>query len=286
MCLLLKFIHKLHTSSSSSWAKWIHNFVYRGGKYLGDKITTCSSSWRYMMTLIQMYMNLTVVKVGNGRDTCFWLDSWIGRKPLSDQYPALFSHVQKLNIFVTDSFIKTGWELRFRHLTSQRAEVELLELLDCLGNIELTGAQDERSLRFGPSKKFPLKGVLCQGNSKIWIFWAPKKCKIFAWLALHNRLGTRERLARRGIISNDNFPFGCHSQEGLSHMLFHCKHTSFLWQIINVHLMQGEMYVQRLITNANHMQPSQQQEWATLSIAIAWNIWLMRNHKVFDNVEY
>jgi hypothetical protein len=69
-------------------------------------------------------------------------------------------------------------------------------------------------------------------------------------------------------------------------MLFHCEHTSFLWQIINVHLMQGEMFVQRLIANANHMQPSQQQEWATLSIAILWNIWLTRNRKVFDNVEY
>jgi hypothetical protein len=72
----------------------------------------------------------------------------------------------------------------------------LLELLDCLGNIELTDAQDERSFRFGPSKKFSVKGryytlnyggVLRQGNLEIWNSWAPKKCKIFAWLACWRR---------------------------------------------------------------------------------------------------
>jgi hypothetical protein len=45
ICLLLKFIHKLHTPNKSSWANWILSFVYSGQKRLGDKITRCSSSW-------------------------------------------------------------------------------------------------------------------------------------------------------------------------------------------------------------------------------------------------
>jgi hypothetical protein len=44
------------------------------------------------MTLIQLYRDLTVVELGDGRSTCFWLDSWSGNKPLSTQFPALFSH--------------------------------------------------------------------------------------------------------------------------------------------------------------------------------------------------
>jgi hypothetical protein len=90
ICLLLKFIHKLHTSHDSSWAKWIRSTVYRRNKRLGDKISTCSNSWRYIMTLIQLYRDMTVVTVGDARHTSFWLDSWIGNKSLSIQFSALF----------------------------------------------------------------------------------------------------------------------------------------------------------------------------------------------------
>lgn len=119
ICLFLKFIHKLHNSSKSSWGKWIQTFIYRGNKRLGDKISTCSSAWRYLMSLIHLYRSLTVVEVGNGRNTCFWLDSWLGNKPFSIQYPALFSHVSNPNITVADCYVETGWMFRLRHITSQ-----------------------------------------------------------------------------------------------------------------------------------------------------------------------
>jgi hypothetical protein len=56
------------------------------------------------MSLIQLYRDLTLVKLGNGRNTCFWLDSWLGDKPLSIQYPALFSHVVNPNATVADFY--------------------------------------------------------------------------------------------------------------------------------------------------------------------------------------
>jgi hypothetical protein len=120
ICLLLKFIHKLHIQSKSSWAKWILSYVYKGRKRLGDKISVCSNSWRYLMTLIQLYKGLTLVKVGNGQDTSFWLDSWLGNKPLSEQYSALFSHVQSCNLTVADAYSEIGWRLCFMHISSQR----------------------------------------------------------------------------------------------------------------------------------------------------------------------
>jgi hypothetical protein len=113
ICLLLKFIYKLHTSYDGSWAKWIRSTVYRGNKRLGDKISTCSNSWRYLMTLIQLYRDLTIVKIENGCHTSFWLDSWLKNKPLSIQFLALFSHVQQTNIIVAECFSEIGWQLRF-----------------------------------------------------------------------------------------------------------------------------------------------------------------------------
>jgi hypothetical protein len=29
ICFLLKFVHKLPTGNSSSWANWIHTFIYK-----------------------------------------------------------------------------------------------------------------------------------------------------------------------------------------------------------------------------------------------------------------
>jgi hypothetical protein len=87
----LKFIHKLHTSNQSSWARLIRSFVYKGIKRIEDKMSSYSNAWQYLMSLINIYQNLIIVKLGNGRNTFFWFDSWLENKPLSVQHPALFN---------------------------------------------------------------------------------------------------------------------------------------------------------------------------------------------------
>jgi hypothetical protein len=154
-----------------------------------------------------------------------------------------------LNSLVADCHTDSGWTLRFRHITSHRAEVELGLLLESLDRVSLSDNPDERFIRFGPDKSFSVKncyyalnfgGVSYAGNQEIWNSLAPKKCKIFAWLALHNRLNTKERLARRGVLEDASCPFGCHVEEGLTHMFFHCLHTSFLWSKFDVNNMQEQ----------------------------------------------
>jgi len=36
------------------------------------------------------YVNEVGRKVDNGRSTCFWKDTWVGRIPLCDQFSRLF----------------------------------------------------------------------------------------------------------------------------------------------------------------------------------------------------
>jgi hypothetical protein len=178
------------------------------------------------------------------------------------------------------------------HITSHRAEEELSILLDRLDQVSLTGEPDRRFMRFGPNKNFSVKscyyalnfvGISCVGNQKIWSSFAPQKCKIFSWLALHNRLSAKERLAKRGIISEARCLFGCQS-EGLTHLRFLCPHTSFLWRKYNVLNFQGLCSMQGLITNPRVVNPALRKDWASIFIAITWNIWLARNKKAFDNV--
>jgi hypothetical protein len=246
------------------------------------------------LTLIQLYRDLTVVKVGDGHHTSFWLDSWIGNKPLSIQFLVLFSHVQQINVTVAESFTEIGWQLRFRHITSQRTEWELGDLMNIIDDITLNEEPDTRYMRFGPHKIFSVKacyyamnygGVTILGNTDICNSLAPKKCKIFAWLALHNRINTRERLSRKGIISQSMCPFGCQCVESLTHLLFSCPHSNRIWQkfLIPVQNGQGFCFVQDIITSPMAAPPIYHKEWVTIFIAVAWNIWLTRNQKVFDN---
>jgi hypothetical protein len=194
------------------------------------------------------YRDPTIVKIGNGCHTSFWLDSWLKNKPLSIQSPSLFSHVQQTNITVAECFSEMGWQLRFRHITSHMAKQELNDLINIIGDITLSEEPDTRFMRFGPHKTFLVKacyyamnygGVTVLGNSEIWNSLALKKCKNFTWLALHNRINTKERLCRKGIISESTCPFGCQYDENLAHLLFSCTHSNMIWQKFIIPVQDG-----------------------------------------------
>ena len=78
--------------------------------------------------------------------------------------------------------------------------------------------------------------------------------------------------------------YGCNDDENVEHMLFTCPHASQVWTAVGLTLNQGTNMATSLLTlEQNHThQPGS--ELATAIIAVAWNIWLARNMKVFDNV--
>jgi hypothetical protein len=112
----------------------------------------------------------------------------------------------------------------------------------------------------------------------VWKFGPP-------WHLGSARFNTRHGPDRRGIISDASCPFGCQEVEVLSHLLFSCPYTSFIWQRFQASagIGQGPLTLQDVIMLPATAPPGQSKEWATILIAIAWNIWLSRNKKVFDN---
>jgi hypothetical protein len=152
--------------------------------------------------------------------------------------------------------------------------------MDSISNITLNKEEDVRTMRFRPYKNFSVKacyyamnfgGVTTPHNTDIWKSLAPKKCKIFAWLVLHDRLNNRERLARRGVLSEPTCPFGYQCDENLSHLLFLCPHANIVWQIflIPVQNGQGICSMQDIITSLRDASPLLRKEWVTIFIAIA-----------------
>jgi hypothetical protein len=94
-------------------------------------------------------------------------------------------------------------------------------------------------------------------------------------------LNTSDRLANRGITQEATCPFGCQTT---AYLFVQCPHTSFLWHNLPITSMQGLRTIQDMITNPRLVQQLVRNQWLTIYIAVAWTIWLTRNHRVFDRV--
>jgi hypothetical protein len=91
ICLLLKLVHKLHFATSSAWAQWVRSracITSLKGDLHGEHLDVLRS-------ILPLYQAITTVIIGNGQQTSFWMDVWLGDDALADRFPALFSHCTK-----------------------------------------------------------------------------------------------------------------------------------------------------------------------------------------------
>uniref|UniRef100_A0A0A9FS96 Uncharacterized protein n=1 Tax=Arundo donax TaxID=35708 RepID=A0A0A9FS96_ARUDO len=69
-------------------------------------------------------------------------------------------------------------------------------------------------------------------------------------------------------------------------MLFHCPHASNIWHSLGLNTIQAMITCSAIAHGAHPTGTATiNQDWPTIIIAVAWNIWLARNRKVFDNVD-
>jgi hypothetical protein len=88
ICLLLKLVHKLHSADSSAWAQWVKSracIATLKGDLHGEH-------WDVLRSILPLYQAITTVSIGNGEQTSFWKDVWLGDDALADRFPILFSH--------------------------------------------------------------------------------------------------------------------------------------------------------------------------------------------------
>jgi hypothetical protein len=52
--------------------------------------------------------------IGNGLDTRFWEDTWLGNKSLAQQYPSLYNIVQRKQVSVANVLNQNPLNISFR----------------------------------------------------------------------------------------------------------------------------------------------------------------------------
>lgn len=69
--------------------------------------------------------------VGEGRDTYFWEDHWVGERPLCSLIPCLYHFLDHKNYFVADTLVwsRSSYSLSFEFhcALSNRETIEVLE---------------------------------------------------------------------------------------------------------------------------------------------------------------
>lgn len=244
-CLLLTHLNKIHSdiqnpNSSPLTAKY-------GWSVSRDVDTSHpfqSSVWRDIAKGITFFRSVTMVQIGNGLTTAFWLDLWVpnNTQNLATIFPAIFSHSVRPSASVARVLSEPQLQLDLAPRLSNAAGIELDNLRTLLASVSLN-VQDQDKRR----GRIDGKPLTCSSAYKavwankpmdpfapvIWRNYAPNKCRIFLWLSCKNRLFTNERRFKRGLTDSSSCPF-CSTSESTEHLFLlatiwvHCGRSSLL----------------------------------------------------------
>ena len=212
----------------------LHRHSWLSSKYfwssasdLGDLCHSDTAVWRGILAGLSELRDATLVNVGSGNATFFWLDLWLGNVELAVAFPALFSHCLRPNCSVALALASPN--LFLRPALTNAAATELESLLLLLSTVSVQHeVPDQRSLRSSPSTGLSASVLYAYSFSHlpndafapfIWRNAAPPRCKSFLWLLHHEKLNTNARLRSRGADNDGNCSF-CGLIEDTAHLFF------------------------------------------------------------------
>ena len=181
------------------------------------------------------------MKVGDGRNTLFWYDTWVGDTPLQLKFPILFKLAVEKESKVGD-MRRLGWDSNgnawvWRRRLYAWEEESVRECVAVLSNIILQDTvHDSWSWSLDPVHGYSVKAayryitdtcVIADRSQvhDVWLKHVPTKVSLLGWRLLHNRLPTKDNLVQRGILipTEDVCVAGCNVSETAFHLFLHCN---------------------------------------------------------------
>lgn len=213
---------ELHYMNIALLAKWWYRFKDPtvSGKWktlltikyslTGLHIPRCFSFWSGVLSFIHIYeMGINRI-VGNGMNTFFWLDRWMGDCALYCVYPNLFRIAANQQLLVSNAFSHSLLDIQFTRQLTGILYTEWQHLLNSLPYSSIftdPSSSDTIFWRWTSSGLFTVhslylwlsnRGILNTSYSTLWHAKIPLKIKIFIWLLRQNKILTKCNLVRRG----------------------------------------------------------------------------------------
>jgi hypothetical protein len=230
-------------------------------------------------------------KVGHGKDTMFWEDTWLGDVPLAQKYPTLYNIVDRKQVSVADVLQNQPLQITFRRTLTPNKWALWLELVHRLMYVQLSDDKDVFVWNLTNSGAFTVKSMyldLLDDDTKylkkyIWKIKVPLKIKIFMWFLHHKVILTKDNLAKRKWQGCKKCAF-CDKDESIQHLFFECPLAKIIWRII---FMTFSLAPPKNITNlfGNWLSGIAKKDLVQIRVgvcAVLWAIWNMRNDTVFN----
>ncbi|GJT56681.1 ribonuclease H-like domain-containing protein [Tanacetum coccineum] len=261
-----------------------------------------NSAWLSIVSEFHKLQNLDInllsfmkKRVGNGVDTAFWEDQWLGDEYFKTRFHRVYAleSDKKISVAAKMSHHDLGFSLR----RSPRDGVEQEQFSLLKSSIEgvvmpdikdrwiwsLTGAGD-----FSVASANDLR-LPSSPYKTIWLKVVPKKINVLAWKVRFDFLPTRLNLSRRGVDLHYILCLNCNVEvESTSHVFFACS-------------MMKDLY-RKIFTwwDLSHSEFSSYDDWFELLQSIRmhsklkdllegffyvvwWLVWNFRNQSLFDS---
>jgi hypothetical protein len=312
--MLFKWIWRLSLPGNELWKKMVitkFKPVFENGFPIFNRRLSCI--WRDISSLMtstdsvsSALANNCRFVVGNGYLTRFWSDAWINSSPLKVIYPRLYILSTKPNATIADMGNweqgEWKWELAWRRQLFLFETEQVVSLLSSLESFRLKATTtDKKVWSFSTDGGYTVKTCsllidrivnpgLRTFKASIWQKGVPPKVQSFLWLAVQNRLCTKDFLLCRNIIRFDQaFCIFCENEiETSNHLLLHCRPVWKLWmKFLDWWGISGCLPC--CVDDLLHQWPNlvfgkfQRKAWSMLSCCVSWSIWLMRNKVIFND---
>jgi hypothetical protein len=232
--------------------------------------------------------------IGDGKSALFWTDLW-SDNCLIQEYPHLVTFAKKRDLNVHEVINTEFLDDLFYLPLSQEAYNEFQEMETlCTQTKERKQSQnkDEWSYIWGNNVftvKKAYKALIGYQPAPPHFNWVWKSScqarhKFFFWLLIHDRLNTRNLLGRKQmqLQSYNCATLECQQEETLLHLFWECPFTVKCWDYVCPRRIQGLNTLDSISNIKTQINLPFSME---IIILAAWSIWILRNEKIFNNIQ-
>ncbi|KAK1308954.1 putative ribonuclease H protein [Acorus calamus] len=219
-------------TSNSCWASFM-NFRYLHNNTIWDAKPAHEGSciWKSFKKLQFFLKDGTHWIIGNGENTRFWIDKWLGDQPLCHIFPHLTNTHQKINWIIN---AHGEWDTSLIDNPLLKSYLQDTRLLPC------PDPSKPDSLGWEPNDLGPATVKTCwdeirSHSPKVnWhkLVWHPlflPRVNLFLWRAFHKKTPTDEWSTQRGFSLASRCHL-CHTHiESELHIFFECEALTAVW---------------------------------------------------------
>lgn len=251
-----------------------------------------SGTWKSMSNLKSLASQYMIKVIGNGENTDLWYDPWL-------EEGRLIELVGREIPIVTAT---SNW--RVAHLISNAHWNHLLPSLSSVWeyilSVQIIGGNDSWRWKCTAGGSFSLKSAwniarYHHANFALAsVVWFPNQSPKMACCLLKgllNRLPTKDRLLRFGLI-NSHICVLCENDiESRNHLFFKCPYTSYLWSLCKLKLKllpnMGNLEEEAMKIKVTFTSKDAAYKLSRLALSCTvWQVWLERCRRIFQQKRF